>query len=724
MFRQRSLRAVTGLTCLVIGWAACPATAETRDAADLMPADTLLFVGWSQLWEPDPEGLEFFRSLLRNDLLDLADNERAVFGRVVDLIALAGSGAGGIGLLDLAVVDGVPDVQLAAVIDVGERAPKLADELAALLRLVDLAQEVEETTVAGVEMRCLTNEDATLHLFWGTQREHFIIALGSAAAEKVVTCLSGDGATLADNPELVFDRKKVKDRDDDYTFCCYVDFPNLIAKGKRFIGDLTEELPPLVDQAIEQLGLNSLRSKYVHVDHIDGRLRLASFAHVDGPYRGLLTLWKQKPLSDDDLKIVPQNAYWMSVFNLDLAGVWSEAKRIVAELAPDAVPAVDGALAMSAQMLGFSPTEDLLPAFGDTWAVFDAPDHGGILLTGTVLVAEVKDPEGLQAMLARLIEFCAPLAAQGNLALKRGQMKHNGHTIDYVVVGRIACPVAPAWGFVGDRCVFALFPQTAATAMKQVDSQTRGPSILDNPNFKAVRELLPRTAQSVGYLDSVYLTRLFYPLLLPLQTMGLSMTTGTDTNSAALGLLSPLPERVAGTTNSVSVTTTDDDGVLFVQVGDASQLTMAVGGVALATSTLLPSLSRARMQAKRTVSMANLRGLGQGCFIYAQDHDGKFPESPEQLVSLGMATEKMLNSPLDLPEVKSYVYIAGQKESNDSRNVLAYEQLRDDEGTCVLFLDGHSEFMPLPRFKQILRETYQRLERADEFPAELLDSEF
>lgn len=75
-------------------------------------------------------------------------------------------------------------------------------------------------------------------------------------------------------------------------------------------------------------------------------------------------------------------------------------------------------------------------------------------------------------------------------------------------------------------------------------------------------------------------------------------------------------------------------------------------------------------------------------------------------------------SPHAPSETIAYVYIAGQTDDSDPRNVLAYERVRDDEGTNVLFVDGHVEFMKLPRFKRVLRETYRRLGREDEIPPE------
>jgi prepilin-type N-terminal cleavage/methylation domain-containing protein len=51
------------------------------------------------------------------------------------------------------------------------------------------------------------------------------------------------------------------------------------------------------------------------------------------------------------------------------------------------------------------------------------------------------------------------------------------------------------------------------------------------------------------------------------------------------------------------------------------ELLVVVAIIALLISILLPSLSRARELSKRTVCLANIRGLGQGMHIYAQDGD-------------------------------------------------------------------------------------------------------
>jgi len=57
------------------------------------------------------------------------------------------------------------------------------------------------------------------------------------------------------------------------------------------------------------------------------------------------------------------------------------------------------------------------------------------------------------------------------------------------------------------------------------------------------------------------------------------------------------------------------------------ELLVVVAIIALLISILLPSLARARELTKRSVCLANLRGIGSGCVIYSNDNNEWYPMS-------------------------------------------------------------------------------------------------
>jgi len=118
---------------------------------------------------------------------------------------------------------------------------------------------------------------------------------------------------------------------------------------------------------------------------------------------------------------------------------------------------------------------------------------------------------------------------------------------------------------------------------------------------------------------------------------------------------------------------------------------------------------------KRKVSITtitNLRRIGRALWMYAEDHDGKFPRNLQELIAEAKLPPEALESPgkpkgFDGP---SYIYISGQTAKMQPGNILVYENPGfTGEEINVLFLDGHVEASKPAEFIRDLEATHKRL---------------
>lgn len=155
------------------------------------------------------------------------------------------------------------------------------------------------------------------------------------------------------------------------------------------------------------------------------------------------------------------------------------------------------------------------------------------------------------------------------------------------------------------------------------------------------------------------------------------------------------------------------DGEEVADAGESEDMQ----AVAIVAGLLTDSLVNARTQAKRTISMANMRAMGQALHIYSQERKGGgFPATlREAAAMLGeeRAYLRMLTSPYDGEgpatadeiERKAYlIYRPGLSPSSDPGEIIMAERSTGDRGGAnFLFVDGHVEFIPEPRANELIR---------------------
>lgn len=733
--RRWSLCHIAALWAVIAG-PLVPISPAADPAAD-MPADAVIYVGWDRLLDDSSRITAAVQAVLHSPLIQSnTDGGLPVARTMADFLHRALKHRGG--LCVVTGPKGFDEPPMVAIVLRGAPSADYSTCMAAILNAAGCADEVQRASAGGTDFDRIET-DGGPPLLWTTIGDAFVLALGEPAAALIAGQLGGGKPSLADGGEYKTTMQKVRPASDAWGLFGYADMGRFLRMAMDEAKSDPEE-GAAIAKLFAGLGLESLHGMALSFGPSEYGSQFSLFWHADTSGRSVARFWKQAPLSDDDLALVPADCYYASASNFDLGEFWSGLREALGETDEEVVAMVDGALAAVAQFLGFSIPDQLLPALGDTWVCYDAPSHGGVLFTGTVVIAEARDAEALHGMLVRSVEIARPLAAQANVSVQIKQMQRDGRTIHYVLVGGWPVPIAPAWTFVGNRWILGLFPQTVAVAAAQADPKTRGPSLLDNADYRAARKLLPENLTSVSFVDSRFFYHVAYTLRQLVETAIASMSADGERPLDLAGLPT-FPEELRHVRSFVGGAAVEPDGALYRAVGN-SPLTLLLSGdlgvatTAMALSILLPSLSRARELAKRAVCASNLRGIGIACQIYANDNAERFPADLAVLVEQNTLTTEQFICPSSggyAPNVEALrgeglarlglTYIAGQTSASDGRNVLVFESLanHNGEGGNVLFVDSHVEFLKPPVYGERIRETYKRLGREAEIPDGLRD---
>ncbi len=99
---------------------------------------------------------------------------------------------------------------------------------------------------------------------------------------------------------------------------------------------------------------------------------------------------------------------------------------------------------------------------------------------------------------------------------------------------------------------------------------------------------------------------------------------------------------------------------------------------------------RAREEARKATSRSNLKQIGLALAIYANDYDGLYPQSLDDLYPNYVTDRRLFVSP---STGRRYRYISSRRVNESPQSVIAFEDVDGDaRGTNLLFADGHVEF--------------------------------
>jgi prepilin-type processing-associated H-X9-DG protein len=566
------------------------------------------------------------------------------------------------------------------------------------------------------------------------QGEYVVISFGYPQ-DKLALALAGEGKSKPITTSAEFEKgmaQAVKSP----AVAVFIDVEGIYRNlEKGLIAAEQADVWQRVESVVKESGLSGVKSISYAAGFDGANWASGSFVHAPGPRTGLLAAI-DGTIDASILQVVPAEASTVLTAKLDAKKLLSAIVEGTRRVEPEAGDVLDDLVRDANQVLGADLIDDLAGSLGSDWVMYTAPGVTGDSLLAMVVVNKLPDPARAKTLFQQASKRAFESVAREMRGNREGvTLAGQVARFDDIEVYYMGLPiVAPAWAIEGDHLYFGFYPQSVAAAIKWTRAK--------KPDF-STSEKLKRFRSMVGREDA---TGMFYvDLPHALQSGGTHSTAMLLVRYAGFADLfgMPLPEPIVPTLDTLlkvafpsgGVHWTDEDGfhsrnispfpgsMLLSDAGAAS--TVGVGGAALGTSILLPSLNRAREAANRVKCASQLRQMGMAMVMYVNDNNGAMPpdlatllesaELPPQLVLCPSVGRTVPNTWSDMTVEQrgewinansNYRYLPTAKlPTKRSSEIVVMYELPDNhrDGGNVLFADGHVEFLPSFQLERALK---------------------
>jgi prepilin-type processing-associated H-X9-DG protein len=551
-----------------------------------------------------------------------------------------------------------------------------------------------------------------------------ILSIGYNQGESVL--VDKAGSTLATAPNFTAALAKVTPNP---AAVAYIDVENLLAVVEQVMA--TKAGPREQEKwatSKKALGLDALK-RMILTGNFDGKdFAWRGFIDAPEPRTGLVAAFVNKaPIPDDLIKTIPDSATFAGAFGLDLDRLVSSLSSMASWSNPNAQREIDRGLAHASQFLGLDIRRDVLQPFGSAWALYWSPDTGGNGLLTFTLINRANDAAKVDVALTQITNVAANLITQnsgGQASPKLRELQSTGVTVKYFPLP----VVSPSWAIKDGNVYLALYPQVLVSSLER-----DGKSLAERPEFTSLRDRLnaPPGAQFT-WIDIPRTAPDGYPAVLLISQLGLGLGDAFGAESPSL-LFPPISRLTPHLAPAAIASWSAADGLHYAAIIPfpgaeflGSQQSFILGETALATSVLLPSLNRSRETANRVKCASNLRQIGQGILLYANDNKGQYPpdlatlyKSEDIQISAFICPSgdttippDIRNAPRDkqaswITDHTDYIYL-GKAMNNTAApdTVVCYEKDQDHkDGMNLLFGDGHVEYLRLPEAKKMIEKS-------------------
>lgn len=596
-----------------------------------------------------------------------------------------------------------PPVYAFVILDAGTRKAEFEALVKKLEALVgDGDEAIADVNVGSAKMRG-PKDQSDLPLYWGWSGDYLVMAANDAEG-LALQYLQKPRATA---PEYL---KKVPSGGD--ALVVHADLQKTIGLVDAVARQDDPNAANAITKVLKELGLSGVKTFTARAGFVGPDVVMGSFLEVAGPRTGLLATLQ--PADPALLDLVDARAVTVGAANLDVAGVYDVVLRAVKAASGEAGATVEKGLAAFESEAKVSVRKGLLESLAGP-AVFYTLGAGAVPEApagGFVALVKLKDADLFEKTMTSLGVFAA---AQSEGALQVSEQKRDdGRTVHTWMVPQLAMmQVLPVWSVAGGYVVIGSNAGAHDTMLKQMAATGAGrKSIRDTAGYKEVASRLSDNLVTLDYADSQ--TQYTQVMMVLQQFWPMATMLAGQANFKLPPALPSLGEIIKDMKPMCRSRWVGPDGIYTLYQGPGVEVSLSsVAGASVGTGILLRALAGARDQARNMAEMSNLKQIGLGLMMYAEDHQGDRPAQLEQAQSY-FGSPKILASvrkPKDF-EGPSYMYVGGQPQTADPRNIIVYE----NPGFCtdrinVLFFDGHVEALAPEAFLHELKATYECLGR-------------
>ncbi|MCA8979897.1 MAG: type II secretion system protein GspG, partial [Planctomycetes bacterium] len=415
-----------------------------------------------------------------------------------------------------------------------------------------------------------------------------------------------------------------------------------------------EELEQM-DMMLEQFGLTDMAFEYSY--GFDDQ-RAYEVVATEG-YGAMMRAMHMAPagaLDAERVRWIPEDASWAVVSRIDLSGYVAFLNQMFRDM-PDS-GGLD-LLEMVHQQTGIDVQTELLDTLGQHFMMYGSDSTGGGGLMSTVMVMDLVSPEEFGAFMDQMVGMIGGMAAaqsEGYVQL-RGWSEGGQHFTSLQTPG-IPAPMEPTMAIVGNAAVFAMTPQAALAASRQIQSGKR--SLLDQ---RALTDQLPEdmtTAISLIYLDSARFMRDGYGMTSMLCSAIANGVRSRDGERDPGMILPAYNDLARGAKALVGVGHLRGDAMVAEYRADRSHLVniagvlgwvaevpgpivaMAVAGMAASEATQasggihmddfgMEEYEEPELSAEEIEAWEKISEIYEALDVYASSNDGKYPSSLAEL---------------------------------------------------------------------------------------------